>query len=82
LKNLQQHLKKCHRISESRHNLLPDCENKVEEEHAAVSSPWMKYRTPERCYVEGCKKYGTLFKDLRKHLRVVHNVNSSAYNAL
>lgn len=81
LKNLPQHLQKCHRITEARHNLLSECEVKAEEKHASSSS-WMKYRIPERCSVEGCKKYGTLFKDLRKHLRVVHNVDSAAYKAL
>lgn len=68
-------------ITEARHNLLTEYQEKVEEEQASFSSS-MKYRTPERCFIEGCRKYGPLFKNFRKQLRVVHNVNSPAYNAL
>lgn len=55
-------------ITEARHNLLTEYEEKVEEEQASSSSS-MKYRTPERCFIEGCRKYGPLFQKFSKKIK-------------
>ncbi|XP_071842873.1 uncharacterized protein [Apostichopus japonicus] len=40
---------------------------------------WMKYRHPEICKVEGCKKNGQHFASLTKHLKSVHKMTRKKY---
>lgn len=77
-RRIDRHLQKAHDMSRKEHEKLPSTSYRYFVEDAKTK-PSMKYRRPERCFVEGCQKHGEHFSSLTKHLKNSHSMNREQY---